>query len=256
MITIGGALTEIVYALEGESSLVGSDTTSYYPVEAMKLPKVGYLRTLSAEGILSLNPDLVILTDEAGPPPVLRQLKSAGVNLRTLKAGRSLDDVKRNIKSIAKILHREKKAGALIRRIDKANETLSQMTGNTPYPKTKKVMFILQHGGGAPMVAGTDTAADSIIKLSGAKNVVEGYAGYKPLTPEAAISLNPDVILTTIRGLKQAGGKETLLKNPSISLTPAGRNGHVIAMDSLLLLAFGPRTVEAALELNQACQGL
>jgi iron complex transport system substrate-binding protein len=254
IITIGGALTEIVFALEAQDLLVGNDTTSYYPLEAEKLPKVGYQRALSAEGILSLNPDLVILTDEAGPPTVLQQLKSANVKLLQLKAGRSLDDVKRNIEAIAKALHRETKAEALIQKINTANKELVDLTSNISSPK--KAMFILQHGGGAPMVAGGNTAADSIITLSGARNVVTDFDGYKPLTPEAAVVLKPDIILITKQGLEQAGGKEALLKMPGISLTPAGKKGHIIAMDSLLMLGFGPRTVEAASELNTAYQKL
>jgi len=254
IVAIGGALTEIIYQLEAQDLLVGNDTTSYYPAEAEKLPKVGYQRALSAEGILSLNPDLVILTDEAGPPPVLKQLESANVKLLPLKAGRSLEDVKENIGAIAKALHRGEKAEILIQQIDAESKKLAAITGNIN--KHKKVMFILQHGGGAPMVAGRETAADSIIKLSGAQNVVNDYDGYKPLTPEAAVVLQPDVILITKQGLEQAGGKEALLNAPSISLTPAGKNDHVIAMDSLLMLGFGPRTVKAASELNTAYQGL
>ena len=90
VVSVGGALTETVYALGAGELLVGSDTTSYYPEAAANSPKVGYQRALSAEGILSLSPDLVIMTDEAGPPPVLAQLNSAGVNMLTLNAGRSL----------------------------------------------------------------------------------------------------------------------------------------------------------------------
>lgn len=254
IVTIGGALTEIVYALQAQDLLVGNDTTSYYPAEAEKLPKVGYQRALSAEGILSLNPDLIILTEEAGPPTVLKQIKSADISLLKLKAGRSIDDVKENISALGKALHRVEKAETLIKQINAENEKLADIIKKQSSPK--KAMFILQHGGGAPMVAGTKTAADSIIQLSGAENVVEGYEGYKPLTPEAAVSLKPDVILITAQGLEQAGGKEGLLKSPGVSLTPAAKNGHVIAMDSLLMLGFGPRTAEAALELNRAYQGL
>ncbi len=249
IVTVGGALTEIVYALGAESRLVGNDTTSYYPKQAEALPKVGYQRALSAEGILSLNPDMVILTDEAGPPAVITQIKSAGVDILEIKAGRSLGDVKQSVQAIAKALGCEKKAAALI---TKLNAHQAQLTAVKQKIKShKKVMFILQHGGGAPMVAGVNTAADSIVKLSGGINAVADYQGYKPLTPEAAVALNPDVILITKQGLAQAGGKEALLKNPGLSLTHAAKQGHVIALDSLYMLGFGPRTVEAAIELNQ-----
>lgn len=254
VITIGGALTETVYALGAKDLIVGSDTTSYYPPMAEELPKVGYQRALSAEGILSLSPDLVILTEEAGPPPVLRQLESAEVEILTLKAGRSLKDVKANIQKIAEALNREEMGAALIQKIDAESKKLTDSIATAKYKK--RVMFILQHGGGAPLVAGKGTAADSIISLSGAANVVEDYDGYKPLSPEAAVALKPEVILITKRGLEQAGGKESLLNVPGISLTPAGRHGHVIAMDALLMLGFGPRAAQAASVLSKAYEDL
>ena len=254
VITIGGALTETVYALGAKDLIVGSDTTSYYPPMAEKLPKVGYQRALSAEGILSLSPDLVILTEEAGPPPVLRQLESAKIEILTLKAGRSLEDVKTNIQKIAETLNREETGAALIQKIDAESKKLTDSIATAKYKK--RVMFILQHGGGAPLVAGKGTAADSIIALSGAANVVEDYGGYKPLSPEAAVALKPEVILITKRGLEQAGGKESLLNVPGISLTPAGRHGHVIAMDALLMLGFGPRAAQAASVLSKAYEDL
>lgn len=253
IITIGGALTEIVYALDAQDLLVGSDTTSYYPPEAEQLPKVGYQRALSAEGIVSLDPDLVILTEEAGPPLVLKQLELAKVKTAILKAGRSLEDVKLNIWRIAELLDKEKEASVLIREIDVEHEKLFDATTRKP---ARRVMFILQHGGGSPMVAGKATAADSIISLSGALNVVQDYTGYKPLTPEAAVALRPDIILITTQGLKQAGGKKSVLQAPGVSLTPAAKKGNLIAMDSLLILGFGPRTAQAALELKRAYEGL
>jgi iron complex transport system substrate-binding protein len=258
IITIGGALTEIVYALGAEKQLVGSDTTSYYPPAAEALPKVGYQRALSAEGILSLQPDAILLTEEAGPPAVLQQIESAGVELLTLKAGRSLEDVTQNIAALGKALQRQEEAAKLIETLQADAQKLQAATqhfkedakqGATP---RKKVLFILQHGGGAPMVAGAATAADSIITLSGAENAVQDYEGYKPLTPEAAVALKPEVILTTTQGLTQAGGEEGLLQSPGLALTPAAKHGHIIAMDSLLLLGFGPRTVQAAWQLHKA----
>ena len=254
VVTIGGSLTEIVYALEAQEILVGNDTTSYYPPAAERLPKVGYQRALSAEGIVSLYPDLVILTEEAGPPAVLAQLQAANIPILSLRAGRSLADVRDAIRVIARALKKEQAGRALTDAIDHQTAELAKVTAGQP--TDKRVLFILQHGGGAPMAAGRETAADSIIRLSGARNAVSGYAGYKPLTPEAAAALQPDVILTTARGLVQAGGKDALLTAPGLSLTPAARTGSLIVMDALLLLGFGPRTVQAAATLHEAYQGL
>jgi iron complex transport system substrate-binding protein len=250
IISVGGALTEIIYQLGEEDRLVGNDTTSYYPPEAKKLPKVGYQRALSAEGILSLKPDLVILTTEAGPPAVLEQLKTAGVKLLVLEADFTIEGVTSKIEKIANRLDVSAQGQSLISSI---NYQLSQLEKKIAAQDNKpKVMFILQHGGGAPMVAGSNTAADGIIELSGAENIVSEYEGYKPLTPEALVSNAPDIILVTDRGLEQAGGKKEMLKTPGLALTPAAKNNHIIAMDSLLLLGFGPRTTEAATALFEA----
>ncbi len=254
LITIGGAVTEIVFKLDKGDLIVGSDTTSYFPEQAANLPKVGYQRALSAEGILSLNPDLVILTNEAGPKPVLAQIKATNTDILQIKAGRSFEDVIENIKLIAKAIGADEKATLLVKKLESQQQQLAQKISAENLDK--KIMFILQHGGGAPMVAGKNTAADSIITLAGANNSVSAYEGYKPLTPEAAITQAPDIILITEQGLEQAGGEASLLKSPGLALTPAGKNGHIIAMDSLLLLGFGPRTIDAAKELRQRFMSL
>ncbi len=118
-----------------------------------------------------------------------------------------------------------------------------------------RIMFILNHGGGTPMVAGTQTAADSIIALSGAKNVVSEYSGYKPLTPEAAVKMKPDYILVTKMGLEASGGLNAFANIPGINLTQAAKDKRIITMDSLYLLGFGPRTAEAALKLRHSYLG-
>lgn len=246
VISIGGGITEIVYALGAESLLVGSDTTSYYPPAAERLPKVGYHRALSAEGILSLRPDLVLMTDEAGPSTVLEQLRAAGLRLLTQPAARSVAGVMDNIRAVGQALNRTEQADDLMAQITAEQDTLSKKTAG---PR-QKVMFVLQHGAGAPQVAGTKTAADSMIRLSGADNVVQGYSGYKPLTPEAAIALQPDIILVTTQSIKQAGGRESMLKTPALALTPAAQQGKLVVIDALLMIGFGPRTVQAALQLN------
>jgi len=254
VVSVGGALTEIVYKLDAGDLLVGSDTTSYFPAEAANLPKVGYQRTLSAEGILSLTPDLVIVTEEAGPSAVFAQLKTAGVELLQLKAGRSLSDIQENIQIIGVALGKSDKSRELAAELEAATAELKKAALNQG--TKKRIMFILQHSGGAPMVAGMDTAASSVIELSGAENAVGEYSGYKPLSPEAAIVIAPDIILVTTQGLEQVGGKDSLLKIPGINLTPAAKQGKVIAMDALLLLGFGPRTADAAIELNQRTKDL
>lgn len=246
-VSIGGALTEIIYKLDKQECLVGADTTSTYPVEAKALPMVGYQRQLSAEGILSLGPELIIHTAQAGPPAVLDQIDQAGITRLPLDDEPSIDGVIAKIKAIGDVYAVQGKADALIAEIEDGRAELAKQVKDAAHPK---VVFIMQHAGvSAPMVAGKGTAADAIITLAGGENIAS-FPGYKSLTPEAMIELNPDVILTSTESLEQAGGVETFLDRPGFKQTKAGQNETVVAMDALLLLGFGPRTVDAAKELS------
>lgn len=249
IVSVSGANTEILYALGMGDKIVGTDTTSDYPKAAKNTPKIGYMRALSTEGVLSLKPDLIILTEEAGPPPVLHQLKEIGIKILELKAARSIKDIQRNIEIIADELDIKPKAQDVLSKIQIDMDLLKKAKQTSPLKP--RIMIILQYGGGAPMVAGTNTAANAIISLSGGQNVVTQYEGYKPLTPEAALKMQPDYILVTQMGLELAGGLDAFMKIPGINLTKAGQEKRIIAMDAQYLLGFGPRTAEAALMLHR-----
>ena len=252
VVAVGGAVTEIVYALGAENLLVGTDTTGYWPPPAAALPKVGYQRTLSAEGILSLRPDLLIVTAQAGPPAVLQQVQAAKISLLALEDGRSLQDVEEAVRVLAAALGRREAGAQLLANLMQQREALGRLTAAKNAPP--RVLFLLHHGGGPPLVAGRETAADSIIALSGAENVVQDWRGYKPLTPESAVALAPDILLTTTQSLEQSGGAAALWRLPGLGLTPAARDKRLIAMDALLLLGFGPRTADAAMDLHRRYQ--
>ncbi len=249
IVSIGGAITETIFALKQGHRIVGTDTTSYYPPAAEQTPKVGYQRTLSAEGILSLQPDVIIASDHAGPPKVIEQLKATGTPFLKLETPDDIDNIVGNIRQLATWLNTTAEGKALeadIRRQERELQALRADADNAP-----AVVFVLQHGGGAPMVAGSDTSAAQIIQLAGGKNAVSAFEGYKPLTPEALLAAAPKFILTTNMGLEKVGGADSMLEVPGVKLTPAGKQKNIIAMDGLLLLGFGPRTPEAALQLHR-----
>lgn len=249
IIAIGGAITETVYALGQAEKLIGSDTTSYYPPAAANLPKVGYQRALSTEGILSLKPNLILATEDAGPASVIKQLKTTGVQITTLKSAKSVADVKTNILQLGHILNVDDTATTLVKNLENSLAALKK-TKETQSQKVR-VLFLMNHGAGAPMVAGRNTSADNIIALAGAVNVVSDYERYKPLTPESAVKYAPDAIIVSTQTFDQIGGADKLLALPGLGITPAGKAGRIITMDALLLLGFGPRTVDAAIELNE-----
>lgn len=247
-ISIGGAITEIIYALGLSDRIVAVDSTSQYPERATSKPNVGYMRQLSAEPILSLEPSLVVAIEDSGPVTALDQLKEAGLSVVIVPDDPTPDGVITKIKLIAKIFNAEDAGKALATRF-KADlrKTSQDLSGATSRPR---VLFLLSIGAGRPpLAAGRDTAAAGIIKLAGGENAIDAFKGYKPLSPEAIIAAAPDAILVTHRSMNFLGGIDGVLALPEIQETPAGQSKQILAMDGLLLLGFGPRTGTAARQL-------
>lgn len=258
VVSVGGALTEIVYALGAGKKLVAVDTTSIYPREALALPKVGYMRALSSEGVLSMKPTLLLATTEAGPPQVMSQLKSAGVRMEVVSADHTFEEIRNKVKVIAAALGMDaegrKLDESLSRDWHQAQLAAAGVTVN-PGARKPKVLFILSHTPSNTMVAGQGTAADAMIRYAGAVNALQGFTGYKPLTAEAAIVAAPDFILVTREGLDAIGGADKLWEKPGLALTPAAKGRRYAAPDALFLLGFGPRMPQAVRELAAKLQG-
>ena len=254
IVSVGGALTEIVYALEAQGELVGVDTTSLYPAVAQQLPQVGYARTLSVEGVLSLAPTQLIATEEAGPQTVLRQVRDAGVPVAVLNANNRFEGLLERVKQVGQITGRPDPAARLAQSLQQQwSGALAKVRQRQHAPV--RVLFILAHAPNQVMVGGRETGADAMLAYAGAVNVMGGqggFAGYKPLTPEAVIAARPDVVLVTDQGLKASGGVDGILKLPGLAQTPAGRQHRIVSQEAMLLLGFGPRMPQALAELDAA----
>ena len=248
IVTVASNVTETVFALGVGERVVGLDSSSLHPPEAQSLPKVGYFRQINAEGILSLSPDLVIATDAAGPPAVIEQIRGSGVPIAVLDSAKSFEGAQQRITQIAKLLDATEKGSELTTAMKSSLDTMKKPE------KAPKVLFIYARGAGSQNVAGTDTAAAAMIELAGGVNAVTEYEGYKPMSAEAIIKASPDYVLFTQRGLESIGGADEAAKLSGIAQTPAGQNKNIISVDDLLLLGFGPRTSEGAIELSKALQ--
>lgn len=247
IVSVGGGVTEVVYALGFGANVVGVDTSSVYPEAATKLPQVGYQRQLSAEGILSLKPTLVLASTDAGPPAALDQLKSAGVTVVSIPADATVAGASARVRAIAQSLGVIERGEAIVQRLETDLASARSLTARVQ--SKPKVLFIYARGAGTLNVSGTATAADEMIRLAGAENAVTAYEGFKPFTAEAAVAAAADVLLLPARGLDSLGGADGLLALPGIAMTPAGRAKRIVTMDDLYLLGFGPRTGLAVQEL-------
>jgi len=246
VVSLGAGLTEIAMALD-PSRVVGVDTSSVWPAATDTLPKVGYNRTISAEGALSLGPTLVLASEDSGPPAALDQLRASGVTVEVLSDARTVEDVRARIQRIGVLFDRVAEAEAAVQAFDDDCAELAA-AGFTDPPRA---MFLYARSGGTLNVSGSGTAADAMFALAGLQNVVTGYEGYKPLTPEAAVLATPDWLILTTHGLEASGGVDPVRELPGLSLTPAGKSGQIATVDDLVMLGFGPRTCAGALALGR-----
>lgn len=256
VLAIGGAVTEIVYALGEQDRLVGRDSTSSYPPEATALPDVGYIRALSPEGVLSVKPDLILARENNGPREAVEVLKSTGVRWVDVPDTFTLAGIDENITIIARELGVKEKGEALKRKV--AEDIARARKHLASVENRRKVMFVLALTDDKVNASGTGTAASNIIELAGAENVISEFEGYNQISNEAVINAAPDVILMmTGRGTAaDHDAMDALIEaHPALSATPAVKNGRIIRMDGLLLLGFGTRTGEAISQLAQELYG-
>lgn len=252
IVSLNGDITEIIFALGLGDYVVGVDSSATYPPERTKtLPNIGYQRRLSAEGILALNPTLVIGDEASGPPEALAQISAAGVPLAITADPPTLDAPAQKIRFVAQALgipqRGERLAAQVEAEIARARDLANRIT-NPPH-----VLFLYLRGTDVQQVAGLRTPIDVMITAAGGLNAgaEAGIVDFKPLSPEVVIAAQPDVILVLTKGLESVGGVDGLLTIPGLADTPAGKQRRIIAHDDLYLLGMGPRTGQALAELAQ-----
>ncbi|NXZ87222.1 ABC transporter substrate-binding protein [Serratia fonticola] len=248
IVSIGGDVTEIAFALGAGDEVVARDSTSLHPAAVQKLPDVGYMRQLNAEGILALKPTLILSTELAEPALVLKQLEDSGVKVVRIPGDTTVQAVPEKISVIADAINRSSQGKQLAERYQQQLAAVA----NTPLPV--KVLFVMSHGGITPMAAGQQTAADAIIRAAGLNNAMQGFSRYRPLSQEGVIASAPDLLLVTTDGVHSIGGQENLWLLPGMALTPAGKNRRVLIVDDMALLGFGLETPQALGLLRKAAE--
>ena len=244
IISLNGALTEIVSALGHQNEIVGVDVTSTYP-EGIKdsATDLGHVRSISIESIMALQPTLVLATRDEISPELAEKIELSGITTHIFERQYTVDGTKKTIDEVANILE-SNKAKELQDKVD------ADLNNLKPLKVTPNVLFIYARGAGTLMVSGKNTPVDKVIELAGGKNAINDFDDYKPLTPEALIKGNPDVILMFDSGIESLGGVDGVLKIQGVDKTNAGKNKNIIAMDGALLSGFGPRLGEAVSQLN------
>jgi iron complex transport system substrate-binding protein len=251
IVAAGGAMTEIVFALGEGERVVAVDTTSLYPWAAIQpLPKIGYLRQLAAEGILSLHPDLILVDVDAGPQDVLDQLVHTGARVAHFTSEHSADSVAPKIAFVGDAIERKAEAASLS---ETFKADLAQVDAEVAKaPGRPTALFLIGVGTTGLRGAGKGTAAAEMIARAGAKNAFGEVTGYKPASAEATMAADPDYIVMMQQTVDEIGSINRVADLPVLANLSAARYKRIVAMDGNYLLSFGPRTAHAVRDLAAA----
>ena len=254
----GGSITEIIYFLGAQDRIVAVDSTSNFPTAAREFPSVGYVRALSAEGLLSLDPTLVIGENDMGPPETVAMVERAGVSMVRIGEVHTANGIIDKVRCVGSVLGLDDRAAKLIAtELDPVADVLERLRGTIS--RRPRVAFLLQFRDGAPIGAGRGTSAQGLLDMVLADNVLADFEGWKPVSMEAMSRAAPDFVVITERGVRGAGGTKDVLSHPALTLV-LGNGEHeptdrLIVMDGMSMLGFGPRTLDSALVLAARFHG-
>jgi iron complex transport system substrate-binding protein len=248
IVCISKQLTEIIFAVGGDTSLVGVDISSTYPPEAKKITTVGYHRALNAEGIISLNPTVVWHDGNIAPEHVIEQIKKIGIPMREFKGGSTIDSTKMLIMQIAGEFHNEAKGKEICSKLDADMVKLD--SARKTYSDKPRVLII--HFGQAAnkyFVLSRRGIPEQMLEWAGAENAADTSQRWKDLSAEVIATAQPDVILATDFGYDLQGSLEKFKQLPGISLSPAAKNNRIYRVEEHDLVYLGPRTGENVLKI-------
>ena len=248
IVVAGGSIAEILFFLDQQDKIVALDVTSTFPEQTKDYPSIGYVRGLSTEGILSMNPSLIIGENDMGPPFVVSQLKETDIDFRTIPEEHSIEGVLQKIYCVASILDIEDIA---IEKID--IELSSPVTQLNDIVKSKKIenvkiMLILSMKGSSPIVAGLNTSGHGYIEMLGVKNAFDSFEGWQVVSPESILKENPDFIILPQRDLHKNSDVSKIIDDPVFANINAGKQNNFIFDDGMAILGFSPRTIKSALK--------
>lgn len=246
IVSLGGGITEIIFALKQEKKLVGIDSSSIYPEATQYLPKVGYYRSIPVEGVVALNPSLILSSEMAGPKQSLDELAKLGIKIQTIPDRPSIESLYQRIQTIADALNMSEEGKHLIA------QTKQSISAATAHHNPKLDTIFLINRTGSLMAAGNETSADEMMKLAGVNNIFAHQKGFKPLSAESLASAKPELIIITEFSAKNSGDIDKLKSLPALMDSPAVKHNRILVLDDLLAMTLGPRTDEAIRQIKNA----
>lgn len=248
---IYGSLSRIVFELGLGDAVVARDVSTAFP-EAEHLPVVtenGH--DLNAEAILDAAPTVILTDTSLGPWDTILQMRDAGIPVVVVDSHRSLDSVASLVQQVGEALGVPERAAALAARSTAAVDAkIAQIAAIAPADPAQKLrmMFLYVRGqSGVYYLFGEESGADSLIEALGGIDVAGeiGWTGMRPITDEALVDANPDLLIMMTKGLESVGGVDGLVEHlPAVAQTDAGRHRRIVDMSDTTVLSFGPASAE------------
>jgi iron complex transport system substrate-binding protein len=251
IIAAGGSITEIIYALGKQQFIVATDSTSLYPAQAATLPKLGYFRQLSTEGILSFQPTHLFGAQATGPESLAGQLAGAGVEVHIFNEQRDVAGLHQLISEIGELLDAPEKATKLNRKITqqiaqlKAKASERTLAHSTGHEGKITALFVMSDSDRGLTVAGGNTVPQALFDDAGLINAAKNLPDYKVMDNESILTANPDIIFVASHRAREADALQHLCEHPALKATNAGRNCAISALESSSALGLSPRYPQA-----------
>nr|WP_218125027.1 ABC transporter substrate-binding protein [Glycomyces harbinensis] len=254
IVPLSGSLSEIVFTLGLGDRVVARDITATFE-QAADLPVVSHGHDISAEGVLSLQPDLILAETGSGPQTALDQIAAAGVPIVVFDPADGIDSASTRIGAVAAALGVQDLGAELIERTEAG---IAAATEGMDLSDPPRVAFLYLRGSASVyMIGARDSGATSLIEAAGGIDAgAEALEGdFLELTPEALAAAAPDVILVMDKGLDSVGGVEGLLEIPGVAQTPAGEQERIAHLPDGIMLNYGPRTGDVVADLAEQLHG-
>lgn len=253
IVSAGGSITEIIYALDKQDLIVATDSTSIYPAPAARLPKLGYFRQLSTEGVLSFQPSHLIGTQSTGPASLAPQLTAAGVKVDILGEQRDFQGLTQLIQDVGQLLDAQHQASLLVESITQQVAELKLAQNKNP---SISALFVMSDSERGLMVAGNNTVPQSLFNDAGIRNVAAKLSDYKVMDNESILAANPDLIFVASHRIQGPEALQTLCRHPALKATSAGKNCALVVMNSSEALGLSPRYPQALATVIESVKAL
>jgi iron complex transport system substrate-binding protein len=243
VVCVSKQINEFLYDIHAESVLVARDLTSVYPPAIRKLPSVGYHRALSAEGIISMRPTMLLTDGNLGPDAVVEQVRKVGIPVVVLTPGSTPDSAQLLMQRLGKEFHHETQADSVVAAWKQ--EMRDVLRDSVQWAAGRRPRVLVMHFG--QMVNDylglkRGSTADQIVQWAGGVNAIDSTGGMLRLTPELIAKAAPDIIIATDVGFDRLGSAEKFASLPGVALTPAAKAGRVYRVDETEVMYFSPRT--------------